>query len=659
MLRFIIPLLIFSVSITLALYNIGNFPKMIGDEGIYVSQAYWLAEYGQLGPYTYWYDHFPLGWAQIALWQTIVGPLGILGYSVLSSRIFMAIFLAGSSVVIYLITKHLTQSKLSALLASLIFSTSLLTLTFGRMVLLDNMAIFWFLLSFLTLLKNPHKLKHLFFSSLFLSIAILTKETLLFLLPPYLYAVYRQNQNNPHKNYGLLLNFTTIIFLLSFFPLLAMLKGEFLAHPNQVSFLETILFQASRGSGIAFWQAGSHFREMLSVWLTIDPILLLLGTGSILLIPILKLSYLKKLTTYFLIFFIFFLIRGGQIYEFYIIPAIPLFAINIAVLINYFNKISRSQVLPYLLLLAIGFYVYSQSFYPFTSQATKPQKDSIDELIALPADSAIVANNYAFLDVTLRSNNLIHWYQKIESDPSIQIDVGTVTHILTDVQFEAELSSGQLPFLSSTLAGLEPNLRYGPLLAPGELPHPFSTESLNLYHATDQTPELSKIVILEEISVSNISQLIDNPPSGIMITATHFTGSLDLQTKISLIRSILPDTLILTSQDGEGHNAIPWIPTLSRSFYKSSQEAVEATRKKSLALKELGFDGAVVSTSRDEDGYLSDILKASNEIFLGLALYQNDQTPKLGSLVINHEEDSIKLKSSRFQGKIFLLESGN
>src|SRR5215217_4607702 len=38
------------------------------DEGTYVAQAWAILHQGRLAHYTYWYDHPPLGWIQIAGW---------------------------------------------------------------------------------------------------------------------------------------------------------------------------------------------------------------------------------------------------------------------------------------------------------------------------------------------------------------------------------------------------------------------------------------------------------------------------------------------------------------------------------------------------------------------------------------------------------------
>ena len=56
-------------------YNMFGFPYFENDEGTYLSQAWSLLNQGQLSPYTYWYDHPPLGWMLVAAWRFITSPL--------------------------------------------------------------------------------------------------------------------------------------------------------------------------------------------------------------------------------------------------------------------------------------------------------------------------------------------------------------------------------------------------------------------------------------------------------------------------------------------------------------------------------------------------------------------------------------------------------
>ena len=48
-------------------WNIADYPTVSDDEGTYLAQA-WAIQHGHgLAPYTYWYDHPPGGWIQLAM----------------------------------------------------------------------------------------------------------------------------------------------------------------------------------------------------------------------------------------------------------------------------------------------------------------------------------------------------------------------------------------------------------------------------------------------------------------------------------------------------------------------------------------------------------------------------------------------------------------
>lgn len=651
--KYVFPALIFLVATAIALYNIGGFPKMIGDEGIYVSQAYWLIHFKALGPYTYWYDHFPLGWAQIGLWQFLSGPATFFGYTVLSARVLMGIILGSTTSLIYILTSKLTNSKYLSFVSALIFITSTLTLTFDRMVLLDNLAVFWFLLSLVILIMRPTSIKNLALSGLSLSIAILTKESLLFFLPPYLFLTYYLNRTNTHRKYALLVSYTTIFFLLSFFPLLAVLKNELLPRTGQVSLFDTVLFQAGRGSGIPFWDSESHFRLMLNTWMKIDPILLILGAGSTILSLILPLPTIQKIFTSLSVFFLIFLLRGGQIYEFYIIPLIPFLVLNLTFLLHFFQKLTRSSLLTIATLLILLSNILANSLYPFTSLATTTQTQSIDTLKSLPVNSTIVANNYAYLDLYLQEKNQIHWYQKVESDPSIRNSVGKITHILTDFQLDDELTGHHLPYLESLLKNQKPSQKYGILPAPGQNIMPYTNEFLSLYALQASEVAVHSVLALSTIDAAKLSSLSIDPPFAIIIEGDNFSSSSDLQDKINLIKQMLPTTEVLVSQDSEGRNAIPWINTNARNFFKSPSEAIDATSRKVNALKSLGFTGVIVATSQDQDRYLHAIIDTTQPILIPYILYTGTIPDFKTNLIVTNSEDLATIKKAGYQGNLF------
>src|SRR6267154_524145 len=72
-----------------------RFPALADDEGTYVAQAWALRTRGSLSHYTYWYDHPPLGWMQLAFLTVVSRPLtwlaGSTGSAVFDARRVMMI----------------------------------------------------------------------------------------------------------------------------------------------------------------------------------------------------------------------------------------------------------------------------------------------------------------------------------------------------------------------------------------------------------------------------------------------------------------------------------------------------------------------------------------------------------------------------------------
>ncbi|MDF2584095.1 MAG: glycosyl transferase, family 39, partial [Mycobacterium sp.] len=63
-----------AVTAVLRLVNTAGSPVRLDDEGTYVAQAFAMVQWGELAHYTYWYDHPPAGWLQLAAWMTLTGP---------------------------------------------------------------------------------------------------------------------------------------------------------------------------------------------------------------------------------------------------------------------------------------------------------------------------------------------------------------------------------------------------------------------------------------------------------------------------------------------------------------------------------------------------------------------------------------------------------
>lgn len=101
--------------------NMFGFPYFESDEGIYLSQAWSLLKENKLSPYTYWYDHAPMGWILTSFYVNLTGGLHTFGFALNSGRVFMLVIHILSTYLVFRITKQVSNSSLAATLAGLIF----------------------------------------------------------------------------------------------------------------------------------------------------------------------------------------------------------------------------------------------------------------------------------------------------------------------------------------------------------------------------------------------------------------------------------------------------------------------------------------------------------------------------------------------------------
>src|SRR4051794_8748635 len=70
------PKLLIAVAMLIGLashgWNMFRYPLYLTDEGIYMEQAWSVLKEGRLSPYTYFYDHAPMGWLALAGWVGIL-----------------------------------------------------------------------------------------------------------------------------------------------------------------------------------------------------------------------------------------------------------------------------------------------------------------------------------------------------------------------------------------------------------------------------------------------------------------------------------------------------------------------------------------------------------------------------------------------------------
>lgn len=459
--RYFLPILIVAMTLLTHGVNLWGYPSFEGDEGTYTSQAWWLVRFGQLAPYTYWYDHPPFGWLQIGLWQILTGGPFTFGFSLFSTRILMVLIAAATNLLIFLLTRSLTKSKNLAFLASVFFAFSPLCIFFHRRVLLDNLLTFWLLLS-LCLLWGKRTLSRFWASGLAFGMAFLSKETAIVFLPVMVYAVWKRTRVENRK-FCLLAWLTSALFLISLFPLLAVLKNEFfpagwLSQREHVSLLETLVFQAKRGTSAKPWQEGSLFQTALAGWNKIDFLGMYWGLFSILINLFLAGKSLSSRVFSLLSFsYLLFLARGGLVLDFYIVPLLALFAVNLALALKalesacslprHFTRLKTAVPIVLALLLI------SQHPQLFREKATASQLEAVSFVQeTLPQNAFIAVDDFALVDFRLEGRfSNAEWFSKVENDPKIREKLDDnweeLDYILLSHEMLRNLAEGNLPFL--------------------------------------------------------------------------------------------------------------------------------------------------------------------------------------------------------------------
>jgi len=391
-------------------YNMFNFPRFELDEGTYMANA-WAITQGMLSPYSYGYGHPPLGWIQIAGWLQLTGGPFTFGNALNSGRVFMLFYAAGSALLVYLIVRRMTGSRSAALLALAIFSFSPLSITYQRQVFLDNIATFWLLLSLYLLVSSNSRLKYIVGAALSFGIAVLSKEVVLVCFPALIYAAWLFSTKFQRK-FSMVVFVYAVIAAGSTFILLAVLKGELLPygwlpwdHHQHLSLLDTYIGQAQRS------ESKGSFADSWAIWIENDPFFIIASLAA----PAFNLVYgwwnrKHLMAALLLLSYWALLARGGQTLSFYIIPVIPLAAINVALAVNtiltWLVKVVRFDVVRAMLLIvalaAVVPYDIQETSFRFYQHPTSAQEQAIAWIREnVPHNDFIVINSYPYLDLRL------------------------------------------------------------------------------------------------------------------------------------------------------------------------------------------------------------------------------------------------------------------
>src|SRR6266567_7642036 len=370
-------------------YHLFLYPLYITDEGIYMQQAWSVLREARLSPYTYSYDHAPAGWLVIAGWVSILPrQFQTFGDAINTGRVLMLLVHLASVFLLFQVTRRLSGGLTAAVVACFLFNLSPLAVYYQRQVLLDNLMVFWLLLSLYLATSEDQRILTPLLSGLALGVSVVTKENAIFFTPVIGYLLY--GKVRPRVNYRFALSFWlfTGLSTISLYFLYAVLKNELLpshfnfnlnaAPADHVSLLYTIWWQLHRNQGGLLDLHSNFWTFSLGAWLPKDTFILVGGAISMLINLVLGLrdrvrSRGELVASLLALSYTFYLVRGSVMLEFYVVPLVPFMAINIGLLVNrllptmperrflrYFSGSARTMILAAffaVLVLPIGHYV--------------------------------------------------------------------------------------------------------------------------------------------------------------------------------------------------------------------------------------------------------------------------------------------------------------
>ncbi len=466
--------------------NMLHYPYYEGDEGTYMSQAWSVVKKGELAPYTYWYDHAPMGWYAIAGFvQILGGDFFRFGNAVDTGRVFMLLIHLMSAGLIFHIVRRMTNNAWIGAASIILFSVSAIELYFQRRVLLDNIMIFWSLAAVSILLVKKEHIWNFVLSGIFLGLAVLTKITaVLFFLPIFL-AVYL-GRHRVARSFRVVLFSAAFFLTYSIYLLYAFIKDELFPSEESVSFISAFLFQMSRGGGgVPFWDDQSMFMQMLYDWILKDQ--LYMSIAAIVFGLSLIVSFFRKDIRLFVFgsfLYVAFLVRGGVVLNFYVLPIFPMVAILGGLLLAAFACISRkytSQVKGALGIAALfaTLFVFGDrmSKDSFFADETTQQKRAAEWIKDnLKEDHVVIADNYVLVDLwdpgyhNKKSFQNADWFYKVENDPEIRDtkysgDWRNFDYLLVNHEMIRQIERKEAPILEEALTHASPVAKWLPFNA--------------------------------------------------------------------------------------------------------------------------------------------------------------------------------------------------
>ncbi|MHA7239355.1 ArnT family glycosyltransferase [Arthrobacter sp. TMS1-12-1] len=323
---FLIPTLL--VAGLVQAWNMSGSPQRIDDEGTYVAQAWAVTHLGELAHYTYWYDHPPLGWIQLAAYAELTGAFERWDTAVMAGREAVLVATLISTALVWLLARRIGLSRTTATGAALLFALSPLALQFHRTVYLDNIATPWLLGALILAMSRKHQLAEFVGAAVLFGVAVLTKETYLLALPLVAFVMYRAGWPATRR-YTLSVAASVLVLVGAGYILFATVKGELVPGPDRVSLLEGIAFQlTSREPSGPLTDPASMTSRTLAMWWQLDPVFIVAGLAA----AVLGL-FIRKLRPYAVLLLVLVAVMlrpGGYLPVPYVIMLLPFAALLVA-----------------------------------------------------------------------------------------------------------------------------------------------------------------------------------------------------------------------------------------------------------------------------------------------------------------------------------------
>ncbi|MFF0909572.1 hypothetical protein ACFWZW_02645 [Microbacterium enclense] len=412
--------------------NLGGSPQRIDDEGTYTAQAWSIGNLGELTHYTYWYDHPPLGWIQIAAYAGLTDAWERYDVAVIAAREAMLVFTGIAAILLWVLVRRIGFARLTASVAVAIFLLSPLAVQFHRQVYLDNIATAWLLAALLLALSRRAQLIGYIGAAAAFGIAVLTKETYLLALPLLAWFLWR-GADKTTRRYTLSVAAAVLGLIGLTYVAFAVVKGEVMPADGRVSLWDGLAFQlASREGSGSLFDPESLMSRTVGLWWQLDAALIVTALAAAV-----AALFVRRLRPWAiaLLALTAFMFRGGYLPVPYVIMLLPFASIVVAGMGQIAVESLRSRatlrrfggvaVASGLLvaLVAAGPLWAAQLRGFLLADLDRPLRDAEAWMTQnAPGDARILVDDAMWVDLVDAgfTREDVVWYYKADTDPDVQ-----------------------------------------------------------------------------------------------------------------------------------------------------------------------------------------------------------------------------------------------